>query len=262
MQSQFRMYSIGIVVETKPPESDYILVSPMEELGVQESGNIREVENGFAGSKPPVSSVNFKTEHTSKNYVRAKWNSIGQGNRTSAPDVVVNETVILYKYGDVDEYFWDESGREPSLRRLENILYSFSNIPDGIGIKEYDKTTSYNIEVSTRDKFIHIHTADNDGEACTFDIRIDTRSGIMTGKDSLGNWTEWDAVAGTYTQNFNTEIKRMAPKITDISQEHVITTDSYLNETSGEHVTMSATTLNSASKNITDTAPSILHIIS
>lgn len=259
-QSQFRMYSIGIVVETKPPGTDYILVTPMEELGIQDSGSIKDAEGTFKGNKESVSPTNFKTEHTSKNYVRAKWNGIGQGNRTSAPDVVAGETVILYKYGDVDEYFWDDSGREPSLRRLENILYSFSNVPGDIGGTPYDKSTSYHVEVSTRDKFLHIHTADNDGEACTFDVRIDTRAGIMTCKDSLGNWSEWDAPAGKHTQNFNTEILRMAPKITDISEFHTIKTDHYLNETSDDHVNTATTIHSSATVNITEVSPTIFNL--
>ena len=229
-QSQFRMFSLGIVTATKPPGTDFILVTPMEELSLQGSGLISEGEDTFKGKKETVSGANFETKHTSKNYVRAKWLSIGNGNRTSAPDVVAGESVMLFKYSDVDEYFWDETGREPELRRLEDVLYSFSNLSGGVGSTQYDKDTSYTIRVSTRDKFIHIHTTDNDGEACQFDIKIDTRSGVMTRSDSLGNSEVWDAPAGTLTTVMNSEIIRKAPKITDISKEHNVFSNSILQQ--------------------------------
>lgn len=225
--SQFRMYSLGIVVESKPQATDYILVSPMEELSIQNSGLIFEQEEEFKGGKKPVTSTHFKSEHTSKNYVRAKWQSIGNGNRTSAPDVYIGETVLIYKYGNVDEYFWDEIGREPILRRLEDVLYSFSNKSDGITKEEYDSDTSYWVRVSTRDKYIHIHTADNDGEACTYDIHINTKAGTIRTEDSLGNYTLWNSPAGTHTTVMNTEIIRRAPKITDYCKVHTVNTEQH-----------------------------------
>lgn len=284
--SGLRFYSIGIVVETKPDVTDIILVSPVEELSIQEDGLIKDQETEYTGDKESIHGPHFKTEHTSKNYVKAKWSSLGNGNRTTAPDVVVNETVILYKYDDVDEYFWDEIGREPSLRRLEDVLYSYSNVSDGIGSKEYNQDTSYWVRVSTKDKFVHIHTSDNDGEATTFDIRIDTSKGVARMWDGLGNFINWDAPAGTHEMNFNTRITRRAPQIIDESSFHHTTTDVYLNESSQtltnispeikdlsdtylSRATSSATTdspnvndlsdiyTNEASTSISNTAPSI-----
>ena len=256
-KSQFRMYSIGIVVENKPAGTDFILVTPMEELSIQESGNIKEAGNDFKGDKGSISPTNFKTEHTSKNYVRAKWSSIGSGNRTSAPDVVGGETVILYKYGNVDEYFWDEYGREPSLRRLEDVLYSYSNKSGGIGSESYDKESSYWVQVSTKDKFIHIHTADNDGEACKYDLHIDTKLGVFTISDSLGNKAVMDSVGGIHTTEMNTEIIRKAPKITDISNEHTVQTADYMNQASGSIVNDAGNMVNLSRGAIENTASEV-----
>lgn len=232
-RSNYRFYSIGIVVEDKPEGTDYIKVSPMEELSIQDSGNIADNESSFKGNKGSTSSSDFTTQHTGKSFVRAKWNSMGNGNRTSAPDVVAGESVILMKYGNVDEYFWDEIGREPSLRRLENVLYSFSNLSGGKGSTDFDKDTSYWVQVNTKDKFVHIHTADNDGEACTWDIRIDTGEGSLRIEDGLGNLVDWNAVAGTLHSKFNGSITREAPEIIDKSDSHTIETTTYLNQASG-----------------------------
>ena len=225
--SGFRFYSFGIVVETKPEGTDYILASPVEELYLQESGVIREKTKDFKGKKKSVSSVNFQTEHESKNFIRAKWVDISGGNRVTPPDVVVNETVLLMKYGNVDEYFWCTFGREPELRRLEDVLYSFSNLPSGI--KAYDKNTSYWVHVSTKHKFVHIHTSMNDGEFTTYDIKLDTKAGKLLINDAVGDSIELDSPAGRITTIARSEIIRKAPKITDISETHTINTKTYTN---------------------------------
>lgn len=219
-QSKLRLYSLGVVVESKPPGTDYILVSPVEELSLQESGLIKEQTHTFTGVKPNTQGSQFNTEHESKNYVRAKWVDISGGNRTTAPDVVSNETVLLLKYANVDEYFWCDFGREPLLRRLEDVLYSYSNLPTGV--KAYDKKTSYWVHVSTRDKFVHLHTADNDGEFTTYDVRIDTKNGRLDIKDGVGNLIELDSAQGRITEIATQEIVRKAPKITDICQTYAV----------------------------------------
>lgn len=223
----FRISSFGIVVETKPAGTDYILVSPVDELYNQSSGLIKEKSKTFQGNKREVKTVSFKTEHESKDYVRAKWYDISGGNRTTAPDVCANETVLLFKYGDVDEYFWCTLGREPELRRLEDVLYSYSNLPDGM--MAYDKTTSYWVHVSTRDKFLHIHTSNNDGEFTTYDIRIDTKQGNLKINDGVGNSIEMASDIGTISQIATKEIIRKAPKITDISENHTVQTKTLTN---------------------------------
>lgn len=224
-QSGFRFVSFGIVVETKPEGTDYVLVSPVEELYIQDSGIIRDKTKDFKGNTKALSSVNFQSEHESKNFVRAKWVDVSGGNRTTPPDLVVNETVLLMKYGNVDEYFWCDFGREPELRRLEDVLYSYSNLPSGI--QAYDKNTSYWVHVSTKHKFIHIHSSMNDGEFTTWDIKVDTKKGIMTVQDAVGDSIEINSPAGRITTIARSEIIRKAPKITDISDTHTITTKTY-----------------------------------
>lgn len=231
MGSGLKIHSMGIVVEDKPEGTDYILVSPVEELNLQESGLIREKSKDFVGNKKSTSSVNFDTEHESKNYVRAKWTDISGGNRTTSPDVVAGETVLLLKYAEVDEYFWCDFGREPSLRRLEDVLYSFSNQPSKGA--EYDKQTSYWVQVSPRKKLLHIHTADNDGELTTYDIKIDTKKGHLEIKDGLGNFIEMNSAAGSIREVALTEIVREAPTIRDISTNHMVETGNLVNKAGG-----------------------------
>lgn len=184
-ESLLKFYSLGIVVETKPPNTDIILVTPIEKLNIQEPGPIKDKKYKSEGKLKSITSVNFETEINSKNYLRAKWLPLSNSNRITAPDVVANETVILFKYQNVDEYYWTTIFREPELRRLETVNYSYSNLRSGI--TAFDKTTSYWTEVDTRNKKIHVHTSMNDGEYTEYDIDIDTKNGILYISDKKGN---------------------------------------------------------------------------
>lgn len=197
--SGLRLFSLGIVVEDKKKGTDYILVSPIETLNIQKPGNIKEYNKVYEGTKEELESKNFITEHESKNYLSAKWLPFGQSNRNTSPDVVKNETVLIFKYGDVDEYYWITIFREPELRRKETVEYVYSNIAKGMA--PYDKNTSYWIEVSTDRKYIHLHTSKNDGEFTTFDVKIDTKKGFLNIDDSRGNVINFDSPSNTITIN-------------------------------------------------------------
>lgn len=196
-QSNLKPYSLGIVVETKPRGTDYILVSPIEELNIQSEGSIKDHTKDFKGEQSDLESTSFKTEHESKNYIRAKWLPYSESNRTTAPDVVANETVMLYKFGDVDEYYWFDVMREPELRRLEDVLYSYSNQKSGQ--TPFDKDSSYWVRYNTKDKYIHLHTSKNDGEPFTYDILIDTKTGYINVKDDVGNFMEFNSSTNSIT---------------------------------------------------------------
>lgn len=212
-QSQLKLFSLGIVVETKPKGTDYILVSPVEVLNIQQDGKIKDYKKDFKGNKEDLESTSFKTEHESKNYLRAKWIPFGHSNRITAPDVVVNETVILFKYSQVDEYYWTTIFREPDLRRLETVLYAYSDLSSGISKKAFSKDSSYFVEVSTKDKYIHIHTSASDGEAYEYDITIDTKQGFMNFKDNRLNFIEINSKRDAITLRANRVINLDAPQV-------------------------------------------------
>lgn len=203
-ESLFRFYSLGIVVETKPDNTDYILVTPIEVLNIQKSGSIKESKTVFEGKANKSDKASFNTQVSSTNYLKAKWISLNSSNRLSSPDVVKNETVLIYKFGDVDEYYWTTIFTEVELRRQEKVIYGYSNLKSGI--TKFNRTTSYWVEVDTKAKFVHLHTSDNDGEATEYDIRIDTHTGILTIKDKRNNSIVLESVADKYNITTNNEI--------------------------------------------------------
>ena len=204
IKSKLVPFSLGIAVENKPRGTDIILVSPIEELNIQPFGSIKEYTKDFKGEQPDIKSVSFKTEHESKNYIKAKWLPYGESNRTTAPDVCINETIMIYKYGDVDEYYWFDIMREPELRRLEDVLYSYSNMKNGVS--PYDANSSYWVRFNTKDKFIQIHTSKNDGEPFIYDITINTKVGTVTLNDDVGNLVQLDSSSNTVNIKTNKDI--------------------------------------------------------
>lgn len=203
-KSLLKIYSLGIVVETKPPGTDIILVTPIENLNIQESGPIKDKKYKSEGKLKDITSVNFQSEINSRNYLRAKWLPLSNSNRMTAPDVVANETVILFKYQNVDEYYWTTIFREPELRRLETVNYSYSNLRSGI--TAFNKTTSYWFEVDTRNKKIHLHTSMNDNEYTEYDIDIDTKNGILYITDKKGNIIKLNSKEDKILVNTNNDV--------------------------------------------------------
>lgn len=192
-KSALVLYSIGIVTEDKPDGTDIILVSPIEKLNIQESGLINEKVRDYKNvDLPDMNGVVKEAEIKGVNKIKAKWIPFGHSNRISAPDVVAGETVILFKYQDVDEYFWTTIFREPSLRRLEKVLYAFSNLREKG--ESFDKDTSYWVEVDTKNKIVKFYTAKNDGEVVSYTTEYDTGSGTFKIFDDVGNSIEINSV--------------------------------------------------------------------
>jgi hypothetical protein len=225
-ESLLKFYSIGIVVKNKIRGSSLISVYPVEVLpGIKGS-----IADAGGTSKITVTNATGSTvgnSATSQSTLTAKWIPINNSNRTSPPDVYVNESVMIYRYADTDKYYWNTMYGEPSLRKLEDVTYSFSNVKDPNAT--FDPTTSYWIRYNTFDKFIQLHTSTNDGEKAGYDIIIDTGNGEISVIDTLGNSIILNSVAGdlnatttksietnteTTTINSSTQVTVNSPEVT------------------------------------------------
>lgn len=211
-KSALELYSLGAVVETKALGSDIIKVTPIEDFAF-ENGFLNEIKKRHNVVIPDSIGRTKKADVEGGVTIEAKWIPFGHSNRISAPDVVKNETVVLFRFGSNDTYYWSSIFREPSLRRLEKVLYAWSNIRDGIGKKVFDRLTSYWMEVSTFDKWIWLKTNKNDGEPFAYDVKIDTKRGNIEIKDSAGEFFRFDSATGTLSAKMNTKIYLEAPDI-------------------------------------------------
>lgn len=208
--SQFKFHSIGIAVEDIDPEDEEegkLKVSPMERLNVQKPGFIHHFKDTYTNIHPDEREKIVNDSITSRNYVIAKWHPLFSPNRETPPTVRKNETVMLFKFGNVEEYFWTTIKSERHIRRRERARYSWSNIDPGDGgFKPYDKDTSYWIEVDTIKKKITIKTNDNDGEKAAYEIVINTGEGFIEAKDNKDNKVKWESEDGVLTADFKTRI--------------------------------------------------------
>jgi hypothetical protein len=196
-ESQLKPFSLGIVVEDKQDMSDYIKVSPVEELPLL-NGSLKDQKFKYEVKLPDAQGQMQESKVQGDTYIIAKWISFGGTNRNSAPDVYASETVQIYRFADTDEYYWTPVFREPKLRKLEKVLHTFSNVKKGVS-DAFSKATSYWFEVSTKDKHIQLHTPKNNGEPFEYDIKLDTAKGIFTVQDNVGNIFTLDSSQSTIT---------------------------------------------------------------
>lgn len=202
-------YGLCYVVADKPEDSydiDVMLVSLIPDTKGDLTSN----------TSSNLNMVDSKGQHTaivanSSNNITATWLPDGEQNRISAPDVCKGDIVEVYSINGTDEYYWKVYAHNISLRKREKVLYWFSN-KAGTGGSETD---AYFLLVDTRNKNIHLHTANNDGEACSYDVMLDTRAGVFMLKDSLNNSLELDSVGGILDTKINN-------KIVSTTKEHEI----------------------------------------
>lgn len=194
-ESKLKSYSLGIVAVTKDRESDEIEVTPIEELPM-EQGNLSEKNRVYDVNVPDAKGVSRNQSLTGGSTIKATWLLKGNSNRFSSPDVVKGETVEIFRFADTDEYYWAQLFREPALRRLEQVMYAWSNLPSGIN--KFDRSTSYWAEVDTVNKFIQLHTSKNDGEPFGYDATINAQIGQVQLKDDAGNEVLLDSANNIY----------------------------------------------------------------
>lgn len=249
-ESKLVLYSLGIVVITKQAGSDQITVYPVEEIPVV-LGPISKATKQLNISMPDATGAIKNSAASSKSTITATWIPDGDNNRMTAPDVVANETVKIYRYADTDKYYWTTIFREPSLRRLEDVVYMYGNIPDGQ--TPYDENTSYWVEYSTVGKFIKIHTSANDGEKCEYDITLDTSLGSLTIQDSLGNIIVLDSAAGKLTATINNEVdvNTLVTNINSSNEVNIKTNTTTVNSDSGVTINTQSAVINAPDTKIT-----------
>ena len=188
--SKLHFYSYGIVGKNKDLDSDEIEVDDIENSGFDDkeiTDNITKVE----GEGKDHNGKTFKTTVETTNTIKAKWLSFTETNRMSSPDVRRGEEVAIWRFGDTDQFWWTTLKQDRKLRRLETVIYGFSNLREEN--TKGDHTNMYWLEVSTHRKVVRFHTPKNDGEFCEWDIQLDTKNGVFTIEDDNGNYFMFDS---------------------------------------------------------------------
>lgn len=249
LSTGYRFYSFGIVIEDKTDnDEDYIKATPIEELQLVK-GKLKDIKFDYT-----VSGVDHKgvvKNHTASgvSYIVAKWAPFENNNRVTAPNVCEGETVILLKYANTDDIYWTEFFREPGIRRLEHVVYAFSDLKEKGSA--YNDDTSYWVKYSTRDKYVHLHTSNNDEEPVGYDFKFDTLNGTFELSDTNKNYVKLDSVNGDLSIKTNRSIELNSPQIRINGEEYVRTTAPEITDTandSASYISEGSWTADAASK--------------
>lgn len=239
-ESKLRLFSIGIVAKDKPRGTDVIDVTPIEQLP-HSNGLITQYKNKLSVNTANLKGVKTMAKAEGLSTMKATWLPFGCSNRISSPDVIENETVAIWRYADTDTYYWTTIFREPLIRRLETVMYAFGNLRDKL--IPFTRDSSYWFEVSTHDKYIHLHTANSDGEPYIYDIKLDTAYGSLLIKDNIGNSILLDSPNSSVDISTNNGITGRTKHIRLECQDMVVkasnsvTFDTPLVHNTGEEVT-------------------------
>lgn len=171
--SIIHMHSVGYATINLPLGSSTLEVNPIEDTTMIEgelTDNMTEASVRARDSEGGYSDVKVASTIT----YTATWMPFGS-NRLTPPNIRRGEKVMIWRVGDSDKYYWSEYEYNPKLRKLETVIYLFSNTRN----EDEDATpeNSWFIEVSTHRKIFHLHTSKNDGEPFSFDIQIDAKEG-------------------------------------------------------------------------------------
>ncbi len=175
-------YGLGIVAVTKEDNVDTVMFFPAEKLSL-EYGKVDEIKDEIEVEVLDSNNKKHKVKAERGAMMEARWFPDGTDGRQSAPDVVNGETIQIYRFRDSDTFYWKTILREPELRRLEHVVYAYSNLPSGRTKFELD--SSYGNSWSTKDKKVTMWTSQSNGEAFSYLFKIDT---------AASTWSMWDNV--------------------------------------------------------------------
>lgn len=194
--SLFRLVSVAIVANNKERGSNEIECwyqenSPL--TGGELKSDLEDIT--FGGSTYPMPEFEVY-EHTvyMANTIKAKWKG-SDANRVTAPDVRRGDSVNLYQYSDVDEFFWDlRSDGTKTAKKLETVINAYSANTDE-SETELNEENSYSTQVSTHDGHLTIKTTKVNGEPFAHIVQIDTKNGNMVYADDAGLYIQADSAA-------------------------------------------------------------------
>lgn len=209
--SKLYIYSLGVVAVNKELGSDIIEVTATEILPFLDGELTDNVQVDKIKGKSDSGSSYEASANTSVT-LQAKWLPF-RTNRKTSPDVRRGEPVLIWRYADEDKFYWSEFIYDPSLRKLETVLFMISATRD-----ESDPgtaTSTYYVEISSHTKTITLHTSKADGEPFTYDFQINAREGNWTFTDDIGNFVTVDSL------NRRIEIKNTDKSHVDIDRKDI-----------------------------------------
>lgn len=193
---------LGLVVEDKKPGDVVLWCQPTDIL--------TDISGDLTTFKDKVGDIDVT------NKIPAIWMGYDDA-RETAPDMVVGERVMLFQMHGTDTWMWASIGKSNDLRKLEHVVFNFSNTK---GVNE--KPTPQNqlfISISTRDGCLKIITPKNREEKALYTVNMDFKNGLVTMNDDNNNSWSWDTIRRhvemtTKTMKYNVEDTTITGNVT------------------------------------------------
>lgn len=183
-QFLLKPYGVGRAVENKALNSNECEFTIIELFAFSE-GEIKSDASDIKYSGPNVSGTIKESKVKFSKAIKAKWLSMDP-NRKTAPDIRRGERAQVYRLGDTNTYYWKELGLDNDLRRLETVIYAFSNSSKNEA-NELAKDDFYFVEISTHAKLVTLKTSKSDGEPFSYLVQIDAKAGKFIIEDDIDN---------------------------------------------------------------------------
>lgn len=188
--SLFHIYSIGRAAVNKKRSSVTLEILPIEKMSYVDGEIVDNIDETEIEGEDAFG-IKYKDKVQTSNTIEASWLPFGS-NRRTPPDIRRGERVLIWRYGDADAFYWTTTGLDDYLRRLETVIWCFSNTKDE-SVKQLTPENSWYFEVSTHDKTITLKTNTSDGEAVSYAMQFDINKGLFVLQDDLGNYIKLDS---------------------------------------------------------------------
>lgn len=184
MNSAIRIISKGLVAKNKTENANSLHIFPLELLNLMDGElNTQDVESKATGMNEDGTLYNVDIRLGTT--IKADW--LGDsGNRNTAPDMRTGMQVWLWQAGDSDSYYWSNIGRDENLKRLERVIWRWGAFPE-IDDEDIGPDNQYWLEVNTYDGLVTFKTSQRNGEFTRYTGQFNTRDGVVTLQDELGN---------------------------------------------------------------------------
>lgn len=196
-QSHIQLYSIGIVSANKHLDSDTIYAVPIEVTPYGEGELDSEIEQ-FEGKGKDRHEEDYEVSVNHDSSVEAIWLRDKHTNRRTSPDVRRGERVMLYRHSDSGAIFWDSMGMDDHLRKLETVIYSWSDTQDE-ALNSTEPENCYQFEICTHTKQITLQTVKADEEPYEYTYQFNTGEGIVLLTDDVKNFFQLDSPETCWT---------------------------------------------------------------
>ena len=191
VQSNFHVYSLGVVAANKKLDSDLAYIYPTEVTSFTEGELTAESFSAETGGVDREGNE-YQLSVEENASLEAKWLPLGNTNRRTPPDVRRGERVLLWRNADTDQFYWTSMGLDDHLRKLETVVYSVSDTRD----ESKDSThpdNSYSMEFCTHTKQVTLRTVKEDGEPFAYTFQFNAKDGGVVLTDDVGNYIELDS---------------------------------------------------------------------